>query len=240
MSSNELKKLIISTVVVLVFIGLITLVTISDVDLGIFKISSIKTVMSQHDLVMDSSSKLDEQKKMYGTSLTSMQSATADFEKEKAQYESISDNTINIIKEATTQEKYSIEYIWIKLGNYAKRSNLAITLAEPGGKMEVSVANTETETNQADQNSSSQQAASSDGATATETDANKATANTQQSGSDVLMIQVVGNYINVSDFIFEIENDKELRFKLDNITMEYDGNNNIKARFNIKKLVVTK
>ena len=38
--------------------------------------------------------------------------------------------------------------------------------------------------------------------------------------SGVLQIQVTGSYLDLSDFIFEVENDDELNFKLDNILME--------------------
>lgn len=38
----------------------------------------------------------------------------------------------------------------------------------------------------------------------------------------------------MSDFVFEVENDKELRFKLDNMEVTYVSGTTIKAKFNVK------
>ncbi|MEG0872568.1 MAG: hypothetical protein RSG48_01190, partial [Clostridia bacterium] len=65
--------------------------------------------------------------------------------------------------------------------------------------------------------------------------------NTDKSNADtVFKIQVSGSYIDVSDFIFEVENDKDLRFKLDNISIEYVSGNKIKANFDVKNLSIKK
>lgn len=222
MSKQELTKLIISTVVFLVFATLVTLIALYDFDFGTFKIMSVKTLLSQYDQVTASNDKLAAQQKTYDTTLKSVDTAESDFKKEKARYDSISDATLQIIKDATTEEKYDIEYVWVKLGNYAKANNLSIVLVEPGGS------------------AAAQQPAA--GTTNQQTTSNGATNTTTQttSGNNVLNVQVTGNYLNVSDFIFELENDKELRFKLDNISMEYVGSNNIKTTFAVKNLVVIK
>ena len=65
--------------------------------------------------------------------------------------------------------------------------------------------------------------------------------NTEETQTDnVLKIQVTGSYINVSDFIFEVENDKDLKFKLDNISIEYVSGRTIKATFDVKNTIILK
>ena len=53
-------------------------------------------------------------------------------------------------------------------------------------------------------------------------------------------VSVEGRYANVADFVFDVENDKSLKFKLDNIKMSYSGNNKIKATFDVLSLSVLK
>ena len=44
----------------------------------------------------------------------------------------------------------------------------------------------------------------------------------------------------MSDFVFEVENDKELRFKLDNMEVTYVSGTTIKAKFNVKNVIMIK
>ena len=46
--------------------------------------------------------------------------------------------------------------------------------------------------------------------------------------------------MNTSDFIFEVENDTSLRFKLDNISMDYVQGTTIKTTFDVKNITVNK
>lgn len=48
-----------------------------------------------------------------------------------------------------------------------------------------------------------------------------------------LGLTVRGRYLDIVDFVFDIENDKELLFKLDNMNMTYDNDNKIVATFDI-------
>ena len=60
------------------------------------------------------------------------------------------------------------------------------------------------------------------------------------SDSNALTLQVKGSYINVADFVFEVENDKSLRFKLDNIKMKSAGGIEVVTSFNVKDFTVLK
>ena len=65
--------------------------------------------------------------------------------------------------------------------------------------------------------------------------------NNSSSSSDdsVLSIQVTGSYIDLCDFVFEIENDDSLRFKLDNISMS-GSSEAVTATFDVKNTIVIK
>lgn len=308
MDKKVLKNFIISVAVLIILIVALTLSALYDVNLGPLKILSVKSLMSQYNQITTANTNLEQQKSKYQTTLTSLETAKSDFKTQKAKYDSISDDTINIIKEATTNEKYDIEYIWVKLGNYAKENNLSIVLVEPGGSAAATTqssttsgttSNTSNNTSNTSNSSSSQTTTtngnsnsattqngtvstkqadasanvntvkSSDGKTTSSSNAvevnklqnvtnstNNSTtsnnttgtspvgssilSNSQSSSSNTLKIQVTGNYLNVSDFIFDLENDSELKFKLDDISMEYVGSNNIKASFSVKNMTVIK
>jgi len=58
------------------------------------------------------------------------------------------------------------------------------------------------------------------------------------SSGNGIKITVEGRYANIADFVFDVENDKSLRFKLDNIKMAYSGDNKVKATFDVLSLAV--
>ena len=58
--------------------------------------------------------------------------------------------------------------------------------------------------------------------------------------NQTVQIVVEGRYANVADFVFDVENDKTLKFKLDNIKMVYTKDNLIEATFDVLSLSVEK
>jgi septal ring-binding cell division protein DamX len=236
--SKSKKYLIAEVIVVLAIIGLVVSIFFIDLDLGIFKVVSKDTLLSQYKSIKDLDTNLLNAKTNYDNSIKSVENSKTDFTKQKEQYEAITDDTISIINEATTDEKYNIEYMWIKLGNYAKSNNLSLALVEPGGSTQTATpASTDTATPTVpttDKTTTSGGIATTPGGTTT---APTGTTDTSSgAASDELTISVVGNYTDVSSFIFELENDQELRFKLDKIKMEYAGSNEITASFAVKAL----
>jgi hypothetical protein len=246
---NSKKLLIFEIVMIVVIIGLTLCIFFVDLKLGIFQIVSEKTLRSQFKLIQDLDTKLSTAKNNYDSSIKAVETSKSEFKRQKDEYESISDETISIIKEATTDEKYSIDYIWVKLGNYAKSNNLTISLVEPGGTATQAAATTATGTSQAT-GTTSTTGTTTPAATTTTTPVTSTTtpaatttttpAATTTSPSNELTISVKGDYIDVSEFIFELENDVGLRFKLDKIKMEYAGSNQITATFAVKNLVFIK
>ena len=58
--------------------------------------------------------------------------------------------------------------------------------------------------------------------------------------NQTLRVKVQGTYLNVAEFFYQVEQDKALRFNLDNIRMEYISNNDISAIFEVKDLILNK
>ena len=156
--------------------------------------------------------------------------------------------------------------MWIKLGNYAIKNNLSIVLVEPGGASDASSATTtdvaesgettstpvssssqsttnQSTTNQATTNqatdSTSQSSSSGTVQSANKSDDDTDTDASDANGDKTLKINISGTYMNVSDFIFEVENDSELKFKLDNISMQPTGDG-VSATFDVKNMIIVK
>ena len=268
---EEYKRTIIISIIDVIIILLIALLTLADINIGPIHLSSIKSIMAQDKKVKAAEAELDTAKTLYEAAVTGLESQKTKFEKEKGQYDAISDDTVNIIKEATAKENYSIEYMWIKLGNYAIKNNLSIVLVEPGGASDASSATTtdvaesgettstpvssssqsttnQSTTNQATTNqattnqatdSTSQSSSSGTVQSANKSDDDTDTDTSDANGDKTLKINISGTYMNVSDFIFEVENDSELKFKLDNISMQPTGDG-VSATFDVKNMIIVK
>lgn len=235
--SGDRKKAIIFYVGIAVCLILLLLFTLVDVNLGIIKFSSIKSLINKHSEVSNVENDLIETELEYGTTVNRLETEQANFVKEKQKYAAITDETIGIIKNIKTEEKYSIEYMWIKLGNYARVNNLSLVMVEPGGSETTVTDKSKSSSN----NTNKTTTASSDEINEIDPQVQQGalTTNTNKN-STLFKIQVTGSYIDVSSFVFEVENDKELRFKLDNIVMEYVSGTTIKATFNVKNLIINK
>ena len=225
---REYKNTIIISAVGVIFALILVMLTLVDLNFGTVKFSSIKTIMTKYEKVQIAESELEKTQKTYETTLASLETQKSKFQTEKNKYESISDETISIIKEATAKENYSIEYMWIRLGNYAKTNNLSIVLVEPGGSK--SSTTTSTTTSQVTSGSNVQSANKNEESLGTQT----------SSTNETLKIQVTGSYMNISDFIFQVENDAELKFRLDNISIDYVSGTTIKATFDVKNMIINK
>lgn len=257
------KKMIIVTSILAISIILLLVFMLLGVNLGFFRIPSVSYLLSEYNLVKKSEKELATIQDAYYNTTNSLEKAQSEYNKQKNKYNSISDETINIIKEATTEETYNIEYMWIKLGNYAKKNNLEIVMVEPGGQMDSSsqntgsttttsnnasttannnTSNTTTTTTTTTTNTNTTTTTTSSNNTSTDNKDNKdnKTSDISSTDSSVLKIQVTGSYMNTSDFIFEVENDTALRFKLDSISMDYVEGTTIKTSFNVKNIVVNK
>ena len=217
--SIEKKLLIIEGIILTIIILVIVAICNTNINLGLFKIVKLTTLTDTKNNLDKVTQNINTVKNSNSSKVISLETAKQEFKDAKLSYDGISEETLNIIKEATLEETYDIEYMWIKLGNYAKVNNLNISLVEPGGN----IVETDTEEDKDDQT------ISSDGAT-----------EPQVQTSSNLMINVIGDYLDLAEFVFDVENDVELRFKLDKIKMNYAQNNNVTATFEVKNVVIEK
>lgn len=253
-------KILICVILFLMFGGLTVLFCMLDVNLGFISTSSIEGIIAKREQLLNLESKLESTESTYTNTKNKVETSKKAFTTAKNKYEAISDETIDLIKEATTEENYDIEYMWIKLGNYASVNNLKILLVEPGGTVtetttgdstKTDASNTKTSTTNTNK-STSNNASTPASSTTASTDASKAantatvaatannTTKSKTTDDTLLTVTLEGSYLNMSDFVFEVENDKELRFKLDNMEVTYVSGTTIKAKFNVKNVIMIK
>ena len=250
-------KILICVILFLMFGGLTVLFCMLDVNLGFISTSSIEGIIAKREQLLNLESKLESTESTYTNTKNKVETSKKAFTTAKNKYEAISDETIDLIKEATTEENYDIEYMWIKLGNYASVNNLKILLVEPGGTVTETTTGDSTKTDDADTKTSTTNNASTPASSTTaSTDASKAantattaaventtannTTSSKTTDNTLLTVTLEGSYLNMSDFVFEVENDKELRFKLDNMEVTYVSGTTIKAKFNVKNVIMIK
>lgn len=219
-------KLIVLSVVLLVVIALITLVMIYDVDLMLFKNLSIAGIQEKKMSVETLMAKQIIEETNNRTAKEDLKTSKDAFDVAKEIYENIDESTISVIQEATKEEKYFIEYLWIVLGNYATANGVKINILTPGSTNET-----------ADNSNNSQMGEDEEDSGITSDPLSGSMSSGLQDG---IKITIDGRYANVADFVFDVENDKSLRFKLDNIGMTYLGNNDIRATFDVLSLAVLK
>ncbi len=217
---RQYTKLIILGSVLLVLIAAITLVMIFDIDLKLFKNLSIAGIQEKKLSVETLMQNQTMQEILNTQAKEELQQEKNDFDVAKDKYESIGEDTISIVQEATKEESYFIEYLWIVLGNYATLNDVSINIMTPGSTLETG---------------SKEEAAEGEDK-AQNTNANNSITN-YVSGIKII---VEGRYANLADFVFDVENNKSLRFKLDNIRMNYTGDNKVRAIFDVLSLSVLK
>lgn len=257
-------KILICVILFLMFGGLTVLFCMLDVNLGFISTSSIEGIIAKREQLLNLESKLESTESTYTNTKNKVETSKKAFTTAKNKYEAISDETIDLIKEATTEENYDIEYMWIKLGNYASVNNLKILLVEPGGTVAETTTGDSTKTDDANTKTSNtntnkntpNNASTPASSTTASTDASKAantattaaventtannTTSSKTTDNTLLTVTLEGSYLNMSDFVFEVENDKELRFKLDNMEVTYVSGTTIKAKFNVKNVIMIK
>ena len=248
--TEDMKKIVTVASCLVLIIVLLLIAFFADIDLKIVKFTSIKSLLAKHSEIEQSDANLLNKENEYNNNIKKVEDAQKTFDSEKTKYETITNETVNIIKEATTEENYNIEYMWIRLGNYAKSNNLKIIMAEPGGTFEddtesankdgstsTTTTTSSTSTTTKTTTTTTDTKTGDDDADAKDSSESQNTTSSSTSSNTLFKIQVTGSYLDVADFVFEVENDNALRFKLDNISMDYVSGTTIKAKFNVKGLV---
>ena len=255
---KNIIKIIVLVVSLIAIVAAVVFLMIKGIGIGPINAVSVSEISNKKKSVELARLDLDKAKISYQQTKEKLESAKRQFNAEKQEYELISDETISIVKEATKEEEYLMEYLWITLGNYATAHNLALSVIEPGGK--VAQPTTETKSTEKDDttvstgtgvkgDASGVTVTTNAAATGSPTDGTgtqeekeetNPAVNTSVPNSSALTVQIKGNYIDLADFVFEVENDKSLRFRLDNIKMTSAGGNEVTATFNVKDFTVLK
>ena len=274
------KKILIISIITAVLFMLILIFVLVGVKIGKFNLGSISYLKAQYNLEKKAEEELALTQAKYYEEIKKIEESQDEYNKQKNKYEAISDETIEVIKEATREEKYNIEYMWITLGNYAKNNNLELVVVEPSGKSSVTINNTIPSPGKvaafgsdvsassnvvpgknntsitANVNNSTQTNETTATTTTTTTTSNNSTTNntnqttstenttignnTSNSSAPTFKVQVTGTYMDTADFIFAVENDNTLRFKLDNISMDLVSGAIITTSFDVKNIVINK
>lgn len=231
---KETIKMIVGFALFLVFGGLTALFALVDIDLSVLQFSSVEGVIAKREELLKLEADLQTAEQQYAKVKKTLTTSQSSFTTAKNKYEAISNETINLIKEATTEENYDIEYMWIRLGNYAMTNNLSISMVEPGGTVTNTQATENAETQPANTETTPASSVPNEGEVPNSVTTNETT------GDTLFKIVVEGSYLNMSDFVFEVENDKDLRFKLDNIEITYVSGTTIRAKFDVKNVIILK
>jgi len=124
----------------------------------------------------------------YAGALTNLKQATNKLIDSKTEYENQAAlSNINSSSYASKLEAYDIDYLWTKLGNYAKDENVVIKIEVTSGAASSNLYN--------------------------------------------LNFTVTGSYVGTTDFIYDIENDSKLGFKIDNFKMGSGSNSEVTGTF---------
>lgn len=183
------------TVTLILFIVGLTYVVLNTVSIGSVKALSIEDMKSKDSELKGAMTELEIAKMQYEAANANLDGAKRDYESAKNAYNNVSEEKINVIKEATKEEHYYIDWLWIVLGGYADSNNLVLSVIDPRQ-------------------------------------------GTEASAKGTVKIKLIGRYSDITDFVFEVENDNELKFKLDNMLMEYSGDNKVSATFDVLSMEV--
>lgn len=136
--------------------------------------------------------KLDNlNKNQYTSTLGRLESAEDTFNKTKKAYEQLASTASESeIAEVNKEEKYLLDYLWIKIGNYANENNIKVLIDYMENDRKIN-------------------------------------------------FDVSGPYISIINFIYDLENDSELAFDVDNIIMEGASTaSDAKATFTVSNVLV--
>lgn len=240
---NVYVRLGVSILVLVLLAASIGYIATNDLKLFGFEIRSFKGYSDTLAALTGTENKFETASETQKTKLQDLENAKKSFEKEKKEYEAISEETIANIKEVTKKEKYSLEYLWIRMGQYAKKYKVQVSLIEPGGNV---VQQTQPEGKPQEQQTGGETTTTPQDST-TEQQPTQGEQQTPQGEQQMpqsgaasnYRIDAIGDYDKIADFVYAIETDDTLRFKLDNINMQPSGSQ-VRAIFEIKNLEIIK
>ena len=192
---NKNIKLLITLAIVLLLLIIAVMMTLSDITIGKFSIEGVKKIKTQ-SMAVDSA--IEQVKNLKGENfekareeLETEASKLITAKKEYLDYINLSDDE-QIIK-ASNNEKFTIEFLWTTLGNYATKHGVNV-------KFEILKSST-------------------------------------KDGYFNINFTVEGNYDKIIEYIYEIEEDSNLNFTIENFKL-VKGEQNLIATFTINNISI--
>lgn len=177
-----MRKLLIG-ILIIVLLVLAGYMLIDRVSIGSLEILGIEAIVEKND---ELDKKILEATKLatvtYQGKLNTLNSANKKLQQEKQSYENYvaADNGTGTVSQI---QSYEVEYLWTKIGNYAKREGVVL-------KMDVAV-------------------------------------NNAVLGTYDLNFTVTGTYVGITEFIYDLDNDSSLLFKVENFKLLPNGEEGI-------------
>ncbi len=189
-----MRKVLLAILVVILLI-VCGLVIYNGFSIGKFEIWGIKQIVQENDRIEQANADLTTLVDVtFPESISKLNNSGELMEETKKQYEEQA-VLISNSKYYMQTEKYKLEFLWTRIGNYAKNNNVT-------PKMEVT--------------------------------------NGSTNGVYNLIITAVGKYSKVADFIYAIENDSRLGFKIEDFSMtQYniaENSNLVQGKFTCKEI----
>lgn len=186
-----MRKILLIVLIILLLIGA-GLTIANGFELGSFKIWGVKAIVAENETIEKKNLELSDLVSVtYPSTLEALDMSSKTLTSTKEEYEEKAILVSNS-KYYMQTEKYEIEFLWTRLGNYAKDNNVQI-------KIDV--------------------------------------VNSSTSGLYDLKFTVAGEYSKVTDFIYDIENDSKLGFKIEDFHMSANGEG-VQAAFSCKEISI--
>lgn len=233
---NEKVNILIQSLILLIIIAIIVFVCVWGME--DFKIFSVSQITEKADGLKTTNLSFETLEQQYKNKIVERNLAQEKFTKEKNKYEAISEDTIALIKDVTKDQEYMIEYLWVVLGNYAEENGLKLIVMEPNQRATFNITDGTVQLQEAKANGTEKTTVTMPNGSAVDSSGTVTQGNgniviNPSTNANTTKILLIGEYQNVADFVFEVENDKSLKFKLDNISMQYAGSNSVLAQFDV-------
>lgn len=233
---NEKTNILVQSLIAICIISIIVYLCVWGIES--FGILSVSQINEKSNVLESFNLSFETMQQQYANKITERNQAEDNFEKEKTKYNSISEDTVELIKDVTKEQEYMIEYLWVVLGDYAEDNGLKLIVMEPNQKATFNITAGTVQLQEAKAEGTEDTTVTMPNGEAVTSSGDVVEGNgniviNPTTNSKTTKILLIGEYQNVADFVFEVENDKSLKFKLDNISMQYAGSNSVLAQFDV-------
>ena len=204
-----MRKILISIIGVILLIIVIVSAT-KGIKAGKLKVYSIKDVKQAGQNLDAKIAEVEKEKQQnYGKAVSDIDKSITELKNKKEEYEAKVNSLGTGTELGITQiEKYKIEYLWNKIGSYAKNEGLKIDL-----------------------------------------DIQETTINDTYN----INFSIIGSYVDITDFLYDIENDDDLNYKVSKFSVEPTSttststsgktttnvdSSNLKATFTVENIII--